>query len=84
MTNIHSMKNTVERMRLDEVVAYCSIRGYMQTATYFMGTIRNHELYDVILSSNAYWINTRSVQDYLPEEFFKDIQRKVSTWMPEA
>ena len=74
--------NTVNRMRLDEVVSWFSIRGYKSTANYFMSLINDD---CTTLYRNAYWIDTNTVRRHLgypTDRLFQELECDVMTWMP--
>jgi len=76
--------NTVNRMRLDEVVSWFSQRGYKQTSNYFMSLINDDctTLYD-----SVYWIDTNTVRRHLgypTDSLFRELECDVITYMGET
>jgi len=74
-------KIKTDRMRLDEVVTFFSLRGYKQTASYFMSMVSKLSDYDVVLYRNAFWINTKMVHGHLGDRLFKELECEVCTMM---
>lgn len=74
-------KTVVNRMRLDEVIAWFSQRGYKQTASYFMLMVKDQSSYDVVLYRNAFWINTKMVLGHLGDRLFRELECDVTTQM---
>jgi hypothetical protein len=69
----------VDRMRLDEVVAFFSQRGYKQTASYFI-SLANCDC--TVFYRNAYWTATSIIKAHLGDRLFQELECEVSTWMP--
>jgi hypothetical protein len=70
---------SADRMRLDEVVTFFSLRGYKQTASYFMSLINDA---CTVLYRNAYWVETDILKRHLGDRLFQELECEVSTWMP--
>jgi hypothetical protein len=74
------MNDSMNRMRLDEVVSWFSTRGYKQTANYFMSLVKDE---CTILYRNAYWTDTEVLHGHLGDRLFRELECDVITWMPE-
>lgn len=74
-----NMNTTVNRMRLDEVVAWFSTRGYKSTASYFLGLVHDD---CTIMYRNAYWVDTKVLYNHLGDRLFNEMECDVVTWMP--
>jgi hypothetical protein len=79
MTQTTTFTTLVDRMRLDEVVAFFSQRGNKQTASYFI-SLANCDC--TAFYRNAYWTDTSIFKQHLGERLFKELECEVSTWMP--
>jgi hypothetical protein len=70
--------NVINRMRLDEVVSWFSIRGYKSTASYFMSLVKDS---CTVTYRNAFWMDTKVIHNHIGDRLFKEMECDVTTWM---